>query len=334
MASLDETARQIRGTLFLPLWWQLMGWKMGKQSEISSHINLCPDRVVMGSNCFIADDISMALPSLHASTGLVSHEYVRIGERAFVGNDTVVPEGSEISDDMLMGLQSLAPKKGRAGETFIGVPPFKIQRLHANRKFKDEEEGGKEGGREEEAAALAHARQTYAPPMKLKIVRGVIEGGGYLILQLVLGAKGALFFATLSYVLPDDVSWGAFLAFLPLLMLLQVLFDFVVVLLVKRLVVGKLKAGTYPLYNPKIWAIEFFERIEESVLRVRTQSLSLPLFLPPSLPPSLFLEMCLSPGFYPHPPLPSLSSFHIHPHLSPSPPSLPYSLPPSHTNAA
>ena len=108
--SLGYFTKMLRGTIYLPWWYKLMGAKVGKQAEISAYINCNAEKITLGDSVFIADDVVMGMPVVEE--GIVVHEKTVVGNRAFVGNGSTVRSGSRIPDRMLVAVLSLAPKYG------------------------------------------------------------------------------------------------------------------------------------------------------------------------------------------------------------------------------
>ena len=82
---------------------------------------------------------------------------VKTGDRVFIGNDAVVPPGSEIPTGALIGIKSKPPENGALseGDTWFGSPPIK---LPVRQRF--------DGG---------GAAWTYQPPFWKKFVRATYE---------------------------------------------------------------------------------------------------------------------------------------------------------------
>jgi hypothetical protein len=171
----------------------------------------------------------------------------RVGNRAFLGNDCIIPQGASLGDDMLIGLQTLAPKVVNAKETYLGNPSFKIKRAL-----------GEE----------SHDKMTYNPPMHRQALRIGAEALGFLILNVTLAIKSSIFFIGVDWADESHLPTPAVWALIPLLMIAHTVIAFFVVYTIKWTVIGRIKAGTYPLYSPKIWGIELFERMEECALMV------------------------------------------------------------------
>ena len=149
-----ETLSSLFATVYMRTWYRLMGAKIGKDAEISTNLSGRYDLVEIGEKCFIADEV--VLGDEDVRRGYMHLEKVKIHARVFVGNDGVVPPGSEIPAGALIGIKSKPPANSEMseGDTWFGSPPMK---LPVRQKF--------DGG----------TYWTYEPPRWKKFMRGVFE---------------------------------------------------------------------------------------------------------------------------------------------------------------
>ena len=91
-----ETLSSLFATIYMRSWYRLMGAKIGKDSEISTNISGRYDIVEIGDKCFIADEVMLGDEDIRR--GWMHLEKVKTGSRVFVGNDAVVPPGSDHSE--------------------------------------------------------------------------------------------------------------------------------------------------------------------------------------------------------------------------------------------
>lgn len=150
-----ETLSSLFATLYMRTWYRLMGAKIGKDSEISTNLSGRYDLVEIGEKCFIADEVVLGDEDMRR--GWMYLKKVKTGARVFVGNDAVVPPGSEIPNGALIGIKSKPPANSELseGDTWFGSPPMK---LPVRQTF--------DGG---------GAAWTYQPPFWKKAARAVYE---------------------------------------------------------------------------------------------------------------------------------------------------------------
>lgn len=117
-----ETLSSLFATIYMRLWYRLMGTKIGKGSEISTNLAGRYDLVEIGAGNFIADEVLLGDEDIRR--GWMTLEKVTTGDRVFVGNDAVVPPGTNFESDSLLGIKSLPPTSRhlRSGETWFGSP--------------------------------------------------------------------------------------------------------------------------------------------------------------------------------------------------------------------
>ncbi|KNC96166.1 amino acid adenylation domain-containing protein [Spizellomyces punctatus DAOM BR117] len=94
-------------TLYLPPWLSAMGMKVGKTVEVSTAANWTPDLCTLGDRSFLADNVCLGAPVFHGGMVKVSHTEIR--ERSFVGNSGLMPSGSTIGKNCLIGVNSVPP---------------------------------------------------------------------------------------------------------------------------------------------------------------------------------------------------------------------------------
>jgi non-ribosomal peptide synthetase-like protein len=117
----------ISGTLFWPWWLRIAGMRLGARCEISTILDTVPRHVEIGGDTFFADGIYLAGPRVHR--GVVSLLPTRVGQNTFLGNHAIVPIGQSLSDDMLLGVSTVADDRVMSrGTDWFGLPPFALPR--------------------------------------------------------------------------------------------------------------------------------------------------------------------------------------------------------------
>ena len=119
-------------TIYLPLWLRLMGTQIGEWAEISTVSWLAPDLTVLGPQSFFADGSIIGGHRVYCGT--MTTATVTIGKRSFVGNSAIIPTGSAVSNNCLLGVLSAPPEPPTEipeGSEWIGNPAFRL--LHRNK---------------------------------------------------------------------------------------------------------------------------------------------------------------------------------------------------------
>jgi non-ribosomal peptide synthetase-like protein len=180
-----EAVESFYATVFLPIWYRLLGTRIGRGTEISSNFFGRYDSIELGEHNFIGDETQICEDDIQRGWQLIAP--VVTGDRVFVGNNAVVPAGARIDDRGLVGVKSKPPQTGRieVGETWYGSPslPFyNRQTVHAA-----------------DAA-------TYNPSWQWTAMRGVFEAG---VASFPTAVHIFFATATLALVEPhiDDQAW-------------------------------------------------------------------------------------------------------------------------------
>ncbi len=233
-------------TMFLPLWYRLLGCKLGKNAEISTAAHTSPDLLFVGDESFIADGV--ALGPQEVERGVLKLSETRIGKRAFVGNSAVVPAGYRIADESLIGVLSGPPLNEAAatepGTSWLGSPALFLPQRAVNEEYS--------------------AASTYQPPRRLYLVRGAIE-----LVRVVLPAT---VFVLVTSVLVEwvhganaSLGMGAALALFPIFFLACALAAGLFVVAAKWLLMGRYRAGETPLWSRFVWLNELVTALHEHV---------------------------------------------------------------------
>ena len=227
-----DTLSSLFATIYMRAWYRLMGAKIGKDAEISTNLSGRYDLVEIGEKCFIADEVVLGDEEIRR--GWMTLRRVRTGARVFVGNDAVVPIGSDIPEGALIGIKSKPPHNAAMspGDTWFGTPPIK---LPVRQRF--------DGG---------GAIWTFEPPRWKKFMRGVFEA-----IHISLPTMLFIVFGTWSVELIgprvlDGDYWGALWMFVAISVLISLAMT-AVVIGVKWVTMGRYEPTTQPMWS--FWAM-------------------------------------------------------------------------------
>lgn len=170
----------------------------------------------------------------------------RIGHRSFVGNGAYLPDGTDLPEDVLIGVQSRVPENGRVrpGETWMGSPPINLPAREVTSGFPD--------------------TLTFHPSWLRRIGRGAVEAVRIVLPLALIIASGYL---TVIKVLPyaERDQWGMALWALCLAGLLYGVSSFAVVLAAKWLLIGRYVPRAAPMWTPFVWLSEAVTNLYESI---------------------------------------------------------------------
>jgi len=229
-----ETLSSLYATVYMRAWYRLMGAKIGKGSEISTNLSGRYDLTEIGDKCFIADEVVLGDEDIRR--GWMYLEPVKTGSQVFVGNDAVVPPGSNIPDGSLIGIKSRPPAPEiamEAGDIWFGSPPIK---LPVRQRFDD-----------------LDSNWTYNPTQAKRIGRAIFEA-----FSVSLPTMLFITFGTLAVeVLAPSILAHDFLTLIPLFSVSSTAISCALVgaaILVKWLTMGAYRPTVKPMWS--WWALK------------------------------------------------------------------------------
>lgn len=216
-----DTLASLYSTVYMRLWYRMMGAKIGKDTEIATNLSGRYDIVDIGEKCFVADDVVLGDEDIRH--GWMRLEHAKLGDRVFIGNDSVIPPGAEIPSDALIGVQSKPPANVEMsnGDTWFGSPPIKLP-------VRQKVDGG-------------GAAWTYDPPMSRRVLRAAYEAMNISLAPMLFITFGTWAVESFGQRLVDGDYAGAAGLFL---------LDAVLIPLAATLVVVVVKWATMGRYEP------------------------------------------------------------------------------------
>lgn len=234
----------VYATVYAPLWYRLLGAKIGKNAEISTAMGLIPDMLTLGDETFIADAVMLGDEEI--DRGVMSIDYTVIGDKSFVGNGAYIPDGTTLPSDVLIGVQSKAPQteKMKSGETWFGTPAMnlpsreKLEGFPDNLTFKP--------------SLLRRIGRAIVEAIRIVLPLSVIIGSGYVFVQAAMPAA-------------ESGKWLKFVLQLAFIGIIYGIGCFVLVFLLKWLLIGRYKPRAVPMWTPFVWVSEAITSIYESI---------------------------------------------------------------------
>ncbi len=233
-------------TIYLAPWYRMLGAKLGMRAEISTASFISPDLLSIDDEGFIADCVSLGAGQVEQNSLTIGHTHV--GRRSFIGNSAVLPPGSIIGDNCLIGCLSSPPPRGQAarhGTSWLGSPGFHLpQRQQHGDRFSEE--------------------TTFNPTPKLRIQRAAIEffrvigpSTGFIILTSLLLSAVIL--------IRDAHSDAHWLLLFPLLYAACGIASCAIVIALKWILIGKFRPGEKPLWSTFVWRNELVTAMHENL---------------------------------------------------------------------
>ncbi|MCB9890753.1 MAG: amino acid adenylation domain-containing protein [Planctomycetes bacterium] len=121
----DRAGRWLSGSLYWRWWLRFAGMRLGKNTEVSTILDVLPEHVEIGDESFFADGIYLGGPVIDRGTIRVAP--CEIGQRVFLGNHVVVPPGTRLGDDVLVGVSTVVESNSMpSGTSWFGHPAFEL----------------------------------------------------------------------------------------------------------------------------------------------------------------------------------------------------------------
>src|SRR5439155_25949474 len=99
-----------------------------------------PDLLKIDDESTIADEVSLGGATVEG--GWMTVAQTSLGRRTFVGNSAVIPEGTVLGDESLLGVLSLSPTQtsnaSKPQTSWLGSPPKLLPRRQSRFQFSKE----------------------------------------------------------------------------------------------------------------------------------------------------------------------------------------------------
>jgi non-ribosomal peptide synthetase-like protein len=148
--------RPVYATIYVSYFLRALGVTIGSRAEISTARSMTHDLVEIGEESFVADMVLVG--DAEVRRGELFLQRTTMGRRAFAGNACVIPQGTILAENTLVGVLSITPSPDqplKPGETSFGSPPVL---LPVRQKFDKHSEG-----------------LTFRPSTLRRIARGTVE---------------------------------------------------------------------------------------------------------------------------------------------------------------
>ncbi len=221
-----------------PLWLRALGMKVGRGVEASTVLAL-PKMTTVGDGAFLADDTMVA--SYELGGGWMRIDEARIGARAFLGNSGMTAAGRKVPRDGLVGVLSAAPKKAKAGDSYLGMPPIKLPR----------------------AVEAGDLSRTFEPPRRLLVARAAVELCR--VVPVLLSAALAVLVLTAFAAAADAWGWWAAGLLGTVALPAAAAVACTAAIAAKWLLVGRFRTGEHPLWSAFIWRNELADTFVETL---------------------------------------------------------------------
>jgi non-ribosomal peptide synthetase-like protein len=233
----DQVLFPIFESLYAGPWLRLMGIAVGRRTELSTMHGL--NRLVsFGELDHATDDVAFC--GVRARAGWLRVEPIVVGSRTFLGNTSVLLDGTRIGDDGLVGVLTVAPRCAGDGTSWFGAPALELPRVRER----------------------TDPARTTTPPRWLIVARGTME-----LVRIVLPNAVSLLIAIYVLLSLDAIGThygiAAMVASGPLVLLGGALAAAAFTVLGKWVVIGRYRAGEHPLWSFFVWRDELVNSMGE-----------------------------------------------------------------------
>ncbi|MFZ1572358.1 MAG: Pls/PosA family non-ribosomal peptide synthetase, partial [Candidatus Kapaibacterium sp.] len=238
---------QIFATVYISTLFRLLGAKIGKYTEISTANNVSHTFLEIGSNSFIADNVTLGETDVRGQQLII--ENTLIGSNSFVGNSALISQGYVLNDDMLIGVLSLPPNEEQTkihkSKDWFGSPSIPLPRRQGSGDYDQS--------------------LTFRPTKLIWAARAIVELIRCILPETILLCCSTLFIAFIHDIL-IDYSWWEFIIYFPFYFLFFIgLPTLVFTLLLKWIFIGKYKPKHMPMWSKGVWFSEAITSIYESL---------------------------------------------------------------------
>jgi non-ribosomal peptide synthetase-like protein len=234
-------------SIYLAPWYKMLGAKLGGDAEISTASFISPDLLSIDEGSFIADSVSLGAP--RTRNGWVTTGVNHIGKRSFIGNSAMLPPGTVIGDNVLIGCLSAPPANPadalREDSAWLGSPAIFLPQRQKSAGFTDE--------------------TTFHPNWKLRAQRAAIEFFRVLTPATCFIILISLLFSALLLLNDENTLNGELktLRFFPLLYTACALAAGLVGVAAKWALVWRYRPGEKPLWSTGVWRNELISALHE-----------------------------------------------------------------------
>ena len=239
--------KPIFATVFITSIYRLLGAKVGKNTEISTASNVTHRLLEIGDESFIADDV--VLGENEVKNQEITLIKTTIGNKSFVGNSALIPQGYKLGNNMLIGVLSIPPTNEQFKITkmldWFGSPAIFLPRREIKENYPP--------------------YLTYQPSTLRKIARGFVEFVRILLPQSVILSLSILFIAYAHDLITQN-KIEKILVLFPFYYLGFVAIPcFLITFMLKWVLIGKYKTAEYPMWTLSVWITEAVTSIYESL---------------------------------------------------------------------
>lgn len=232
----DEVA-VLADSLYFPMLLRCLGANIGKQVEMGEVPHLVPDLITLHDEAFSASSVGMAWPNIHE--GQIQFLPITIGKHAFTGNVSLLPAGTELGNDSLLGCLTVpASLVTEKGTSWLGSPAMYLPRREEFADYSEE-------------YTTKPSQSLYLSRLAIELIR--------VILPTTYIMTGFVTLYTLFVFLYAHSTFVMAVCLMPLIECSVILLMVSTILMLKWGVQGRIKSTIKPLWDLFIRRIDLIE---------------------------------------------------------------------------
>ncbi|MDB4924603.1 Pls/PosA family non-ribosomal peptide synthetase [Mucilaginibacter sp.] len=228
----------IYATVYVASFFRALGAKIGKGTEISTASSVTHPLLEIGDGAFVADAVTLGEADVRGQQLIL--DKTTIGNRSFVGNSALIPQGYHLNSNMLIGVLSTPPDEQQMANTaakdWFGSPAIPLPRRQESTLFGEE--------------------LTMHPNNYRKFARGFVEFIRIILPESAIICFSIFFIAYAHDLLVDDPLWKIIVYFPFYYLFFMGIPSFLVPLVLKWLFIGKYKTQQKPMWSWAVWKSE------------------------------------------------------------------------------
>ena len=239
-----ETLHGLYASVFAATWLRLMGARVGPNTEISTATGVIPDLLHLGRDSFVADGVMLGDEEQRGGWMLLKPTVV--GHRTFLGNGAYVCDGTQVPDDVLIGVQTRTPVNAEMapGQVWLGSPAILLPAREGDLGF--------------------DRTLTFQPSRARWLARATIETLRIVLPMAFVIAAGYLVVHT-AIPFAEEEEWGMLAWVLALAGCVYGVASFTLVAALKWCLVGRYRPTARPMWSLFVWTSEAVTSVYESL---------------------------------------------------------------------
>lgn len=234
-------------TLYASPWLRAVGAKVGPRAEVSTVSYVDPDLMTLNEESFVADIAMIGTARRHRDC--VFTGTTNVGVRSFVGNAALLPPGTELADNCLIGVLSvppLPPLEIEPGSNWLGSPAIYLPRRQESPKFNED--------------------VTFHPSRRLIAMRLTIEFFRVFLPAVLLSTFLMAGILTVWWLVEYGhvQSFWVLSALVPGIYTSVMVVMYLVIVAMKWVIIGRYVPYVAPLWSHFVWRSEFITALYES----------------------------------------------------------------------